>query len=502
MTAACSGQGLVERWNAKADSLLGHAVAVGYLPIAEDDGYVYTFGEQSNGLDTSGYVLRRNDLQDGGNAIEDTWPVSDDAELRKPVGMVVMPRSIIPGTEAEREPLIIVTGTDPNQGRDDIVIIAYSKDLAIRWMKTYSNDTDDNPVDDAPVAIIADDGSDSLYVVGWSDSNGVTSTSGRDTVVLHLQADDGDMTVMDRYSSSGALSDAPAGATLAGGLLYTVGTTAGGTNSTLFFLKHDPLQSPARVWATTHEDPGYNVVGVGIDALEVVGGYHIYATGYKGPTALAYANDWITMAVNTDTGVLRWITSNLGFNIQVSGDDRPADLAGVHYKTDLPNGYVVDGVAVTGYTYDTGKGNRMTTVHYKDNWDSAELRWAIAEDGAVSGGDDRGLQVAARRAGGFGNQGFIYITGKIEAATGNHDILTVKYGAYNPTLYRWPKEYPQSGSGDGDDIPLAIRLDEDVYDSATGFYLPSLIVGGMAFDAVGSASAEDLITIRYVDVGP
>ena len=497
MAAACAGQVITQRWAQGAGSGIDHAVAVGTL-IAGTDGDVYTFGSDYNGTDTSYLVTRRNNLQSPGSSpIFHAWPDTDDAEIRVPVGLVVSQRS-----GPDSDPRILVTGTDPSGGKDDIITICYYPDLTVAWTARYSNDDGFGATHDAPVAIMANDSM--VFIVGRSEANSGGSDTGVDTVVLAYDVDDGDPVFTDRYETG--LTDVPAGAVLVDNVVYTIGTTTGGTYSNMFFLKHDPTATPKRVWANTWALTAFNPVGVAITTLDTQLSHAIYAAGYISAAGTPGNKDWLTMRVDTSDGTLDWITSAMGGTY--SGDDRPTAVAALHYKDDQGAG--VDAVVVTGHTHDATDGNEFTTMLYLDLLSSGSWQWDEKVTGAFSGGDDRGVQIRAQSRAGGNNPGYIYVTGYKTDASNNRNMYHAKYLAYDPNnippapevRLRWEKTFPLSGNGSGDDVPFAMDWQLNVYDSTLSNFYPSLFIAGMSVDAQSGSSEEDFITIRYVEESP
>ena len=78
------------------------------------------------------------------------------------------------------------------------------------------------------------------------------------------------------------------------------------------------------------------------------------------------------------------------------------------------------------------------------------------------------------------NQGYIYITGASTKLPFGIDYLTIKYSSTGDTL--WTKRY--DGSGQGDDIPIAIAVDRSGNVYVTG-------------ESKGLGASDDYVTIKY-----
>ena len=493
MVAACGAQVTVEqRW------AVGENMNVDWVAkVLGQFDYTFAFGAESNGLNTSWLVTRGYETSTGAPYAAQSWPVTDNAEIRMPCDIAVVRFSIIPTDNYLTH--VVVTGTSPGLGgSDDIVTICYNGDLTKQlWMARYSNDSEELAFDDAPVAVYAD--MDIVTVVGTSGD----AANGDDVVVVVYDTDSGDPVYTHRYNSGGAASDVAMDVTRVGSTTYVGAstTTTGGVRSCLFLRYEIAATSQMFLWGTNYGAPGLDYETAAIAMPKVGIDLSCYAAAQVS-LAGAPNKDWLTIKVGED-GAVDW-QAFLPQN--GAGDDRPTDI-GAGVRKDHQGGGVYTYrtfVWVTGYTWDSTNGNRFTTAQWEDMGYCStcyEHQWTHRLDDAFTAGDDRGVALDTEPHRMTDDWPACYVTGRIQNASGDLDMYTMSFDADepvdpNPKVPRW--DIRHAGAGGGHDVPTSIWFEPFVPDGVHASR-KSIFVGGSSF---GATSGEDWKTIRYVEVPP
>jgi hypothetical protein len=316
-----------------------------------------------------------------------------------------------------------------------LIVIVISPSLAqglfMRWVSTYNGP---GFATNAAVAI-AVDGSDNVYVTGYSNNGYVTW----DDYATIKYLPNGDTAWVRRYNGPVNFDDhATALAVNDSGNVYVTGNSQGsGTSDDYATVKYKPNGDTA--WVRR-----YNGLGNGNDiaqALAVTDSGNVYVTGRSAGAGTIDDYATIKYKPNGDTA---WVRR---YNGPGNGNDGAAALA-------------VDAggsVYVTGYSWG-GTSMNYATVKYKPNGDTA---WLRRYNGPANGGSATALAVDA--------SGNVYVTGSSIGSGFYPDYATIKYAPNGDTA--WVRRYDGPGSGSDVAAALAIDASGNVYVTGySGFY--------------------------------
>ena len=148
-------------------------------------------------------------------------------------------------------------------------------------------------------------------------------------------------------------------------------------------------------------------------------GSTVFVTGYT--TTARGAEDYTTVAYNSDTGAQRWAKSYGG----PGGTDKAVSVAV------SPNGKAV---FVTGYSFRAVSGVDYATIAYNAAT-GAQLWVKRYDDGLGNQGDSEGAEVAVSP-----NGSTVFVTGTSLSATKGNDYATIAYNAATGAQ-RWAARY-------------------------------------------------------------
>jgi len=184
---------------------------------------------------------------------------------------------------------------------------------------------------------------------------------------------------------------------------------------------------------------------------------NVYVTGFTG--SYNDNNDYITIKYNP-SGEELWSAT---FNGPANNKDFPVAIA-------------VDSegnVYVTG-TSGQGDGSDMATVKYDPDGNE---EWVARYDGPAGVGDGAVSMV-------IDGDGNVYVVGESEEIAENSDFTTIKYSPSGEE--QWVARY--DGPGTGDDMPVAIAVDDEGSVYVTGW-------------SGGQETGRDIATVKYSSDG-
>jgi hypothetical protein len=227
-----------------------------------------------------------------------------------------------------------------------------------------------------------------------------------------------------RYSSSGAVSDAPKAMAIDGiGNIYVAGSHNGtltnwavrkyNTNGDLQWFDSYASSSSDRAWSVAYAPSG-----------------HLYVAG-SGYGGISSNRNFITMKYDTTTGARKWIQA---YNYGTGGDDV--------YMVVLDND---ENVYVTGVFYGANSVNEYGTIKY----DSAGTQLWIATYRSPGAGSYPATYHSSAKAIVVDNAGYVYVTGssRLQAGVDYDDYLTIKYNAATGDTV-WTRRYDPAGTAD------------------------------------------------------
>ncbi len=356
-----------------------------YAVAVDDDGNVYVTGLSkstgSNGSEdyatiaysSAGAALWTNRYNGPGNSYDLARAVSVD-----------------------RNGIVYVTGSSLGDSSYDYATVAYSSTGLPLWTNRY--DGPGNYYDEARA--LAVDGSNNVYVTGYSSS---TATSGSEDYVTIAYSSTGVPLWTNRYNGpANNTDDAQAVAADGIGNVYVTGKSYGGaTRDDYATIKYSSEGTP--LWTNRYD--GVASLNDSGQALAVDGGGNVIVTGYsQGSNSSDY-----TTIMYSDAGLPLW--TNL-YNGVGNGADEAQSVA-------------VDGIGsvyVTGYSYGGGAQD-YATVAYSN---TGRPLWTNRYNGPANSSD----YARALAVDGIGN---VYVTG-YSSGGGYYDYATIKYsGVLTPS---------------------------------------------------------------------
>ena len=163
-------------------------------------------------------------------------------------------------------------------------------------------------------------------------------------------------------------------------------------------------------------------------ALAVDGWGSVYVTGSS--FGVGSGLDFVTIKYNS-WGSVQWI----------------ARFNGAANRDDVPNALAIDSagnVYVTGSSQSTSGDRDFQTIKYSTG---GNILWSVRWSGLA--GDDIARAIA------LDGSGNVFVTGSSSGAGSGLDYVTIKYDS-NGALTWWTR---YNGPGNGDDIPVALALD-------------------------------------------
>lgn len=326
---------------------------------------------------------------------------------------------------------------------NDCATIKYHPNGDTAWVRTYNG-----PGSARDVAFaIAIDASGQVYITGesWGGSTGA------DLVTIKYLSD-GDTAWIRRYSRAGSYDDGARAITVDdSGNVYVTGYSFGSSaNSDYLTIKYNPYGDTA--WVRTYDGPA-NMWDEAY-AIEVDDSGNVYVNGDSWGSGTL--EDYATIKYDS-VGNQLWVKRYDGPG---GGEDHARSLT-----TDGSGN-----VYVTGSSDGGGENDDYATIKYHANGDTA---WVRRYNGP-----------ADREDGGFGittdADGYVYVTGTSPGNGGGGDFATIKYDANGDTL--WVRRY--NGPGNANDLAIGIAVDDS----------GNVYVSGRSF---GFGSSYDVATIKY-----
>jgi hypothetical protein len=399
-------------------------------------------------VDDSGYVYVTGSIHNSGS--------SDDYGIIKydPQGDTVWVRSYngsgndydyAGGIAVDSSGNIYVTGQSIGSGSGkDYATIKYLPNGDTAWIRRYDGPTNGN---DGANAITVD-GSNYVYVTGYSDSTG----TGQDYVTIKYNPN-GDIAWIRRYNGPGSGDEYASDIVVdSSGNVYVTGYSAGsGTASDYATIKYN--SDGDTVWVRRYNGPASgNDRAWGGLVVDVSG--NVYVTG--GSTGSGTWDDYATIKYhsNGDTAWVRRYNGPGNVNDQAlaiaidgsgnvyvagrsSGSGTWDDYATIKYhsngdtawvrryngpedSTDYAYAIAVDdsgNVYVTGYGIGSGSGKDYATIKYLPDGDSA---WVVRYNG-LANDHDVALTLAVDKSGN------VYVTGGSKGDGTDYDYCTIKY---------------------------------------------------------------------------
>jgi hypothetical protein len=366
----------------------------------------------------------------------------------------------------------------------EFLTLKYSPSGGLAWARYYNLDRSPFFSGAEHATCLGTDGSGNVYVAGYSIAPSDTTRillvgygSGGDTLFASVYSGDG---TGGREISSMAVTT--------GGTVYLCGYQYGGPGIGVGYLT---LKNTGGtwVWAKTYFGPD----GSTDEATKLVldESENIYVTGFSS----GEANDFATIKYNS-AGDMLWVSR---YNNDEDGDDRAVDI-----KVDASgNTYV------TGWSRDTGTRYDYLTLKYSS---SGTQLWEMRHHSTSATIDSKPAALDIDEAGN------VYVTGFGNGATGNEDIITIRYeevmtgvtGNTNstPEGFELKQNYPNPFNPSTKisfSIPTAGMTTLKIYDMA-GKEVAQLVNGNMNagshefnFDAKGLSSGVYFYTLQSGD---
>ena len=315
------------------------------------------------------------------------------------------------------------------------------------WVARY----DGGLADDDGAWAIAVDGSENIYVTGYSWGNGTSS----DYATIKYDST-GNQSWVDRYNGPGNSEDWAWDIALdkSGNIYVTGWSTGNGTVSDFATIKYDGNGS--QLWVARYNGPanGYDLAY----ALTLDNAGNVYVTGWsQGNFTDA---DFATIKYDSNGNQI-WVAR---YNGPASGEDKASAVA-----VDSAGNVYVTGSS-TGSSTGNGTGADYTTIKYDS--DGNQL-WVARYNGSANKGD----QASAMALDGLGN---IYVTGSSAGSGTETDYATVKYDSHGNQL--WATRYSGPANGEDGATVLAVDISSNVY-----------VTGA----STGNATGADYVSIKY-----
>jgi len=356
--------------------------------------------------------------------------------------------------------------------------------------------------------VVRADGAGNFYLGGYT----LNAGNYKDMLLVKLNAS-GDTVFTRIYNGAGNNADDILALALdASGNIYVTGYQFGSTSSgDMVTMKFN--NSGTLLWTATYNGPVNEYDQGNSIAVDSLG--NVYVAGESDGEATCTTNyDIVTIKYNAN-GNQQWVVRKNGVG---NGTDKPVKVltdsalnvyvAGRSYNgsnddyivlkynssgvqqwqqtmdrghNDFATDMVIDKAA--GMLYVTGRsnsGNDFDYVTLKYNLAGA-LQWTKVYNNVA---DDRATNIT------LDNSGNVYVTGQSNASTSsvsNYNIATVKYNSSGTQL--WVQSW--SGSGNGDDIPAAM-----VVDNAGNIY-----VSGQTDRDTTTAINNDYVLLKYTGAG-
>ena len=391
---------------------------------------------------------------------------------------------------------IFVTGKSKVNSNEDFLTIKYNNSGETQWIQRYNGPGNNS---DYPGAI-ALDGAGNVYVTGGS-----TQLNAKLDFATIKYSASGVQMWLQSYGGTGEFgSSATSIATYGSGIVYITGSTYNtGTSYDQTTIKYNSLGS--RVWVQKKNGP------INLDdqanALTTDNAGNVYVAGHISNSGqntydysiIKYRSDgnelWsryyngtsdgfdygYAVAVDNSgnviiTGVSYDIISNYDIvtvKYSSSGTLLWSKRYDAYYGSDLGYSVVTDdflNVYVSGRSKGVDTESDMTIIKYNS---SGDQQWVKRINGTANGNDF----VYSMVKDSFNN---IYVTGAVTGTGTLTDIVTIKYSGEGNEL--WNVSY--NGISNGDDIPVAVRLDGD----------NNVIVSGKSYS---DSTDFDYVTIKY-----
>jgi uncharacterized delta-60 repeat protein len=344
---------------------------------------------------------------------------------------------------------VIVTGRSTGVGTGtDYATVKYNSTGAIVWAARYNGPANGYDVANG----VAVDPAGNVYVTG-SASVG-TGMGQSDIVTIRYYAATGNTAWTAFYNGPGSWWDDGIEIALdAAGNVYVAGETGSSSgNADFVTLKYS--SAGVQAWAAYYNGPGNQRDGAFELAVDPAGNAYVAGVSIGAGTGYDYA----TVKYNTagtelwasryaSAGALDDVTQEL-----IIGPDGNAYVTGYSTRT----GFLRDIVTVK---YDGASGGQLWQTKYSAPGDS----------------DNEAFELA------LGPTGKLFLAGGSTGASGEEDILTVRYNAASGQQ-EWVRRY--HGAGEGDDY-----AHEVVIDTAGNVFV--------AGNSYGAGTDQDIVTIKY-----
>ncbi|MEP7128662.1 MAG: hypothetical protein ABI729_07335, partial [Chitinophagales bacterium] len=320
--------------------------------------------------------------------------------------------------------LIVVGNTMVTTNNTDMLITKYASDGTVIWQVQYNN-TNNNR--DYGVAVAAD-ASNNIYVAGTS----ITSSGNGYDWVIQKYDINGSLIWQAIYNGPGSSYDVPTDMVLDGaGSLYVVGASYGTTTLSDYCTRKYNATTGSFIWEARYDYASLLDIPA---AITLGASARVYVTG---GSASSISNwDFATVRYNATTGAQISATRNTSSSL---GLDHPTALA----KDQYDNIYVT-GAATNGTQYD------IKTVKLDDELNTL---WSVTWDNV--GLDDQANSI------GVDVNGYVYLTGYTKKTNGGSDFITIKYNS-SGTL-QWDNFY---SAPDESKSAIARKLDIDPFGDA------------------------------------
>ena len=318
------------------------------------------------------------------------------------------------------------------------------------WVQRYNGII--NSADNG-LSAVTSDASGNIFVTG----SVTTGNSGYDFATIKYNSS-GTQLWIKYYNGTGNGNDIPSAiASDNSGNIYVTGQSNGsGSNENYATIKYNP--SGDQQWVQIFQGPsGYSMpTAICVDAAG-----NLYVTGYDLSIAGSQHTglDYLTIKYNAN-GVQQWVQRG---NPGIYNDDKAYALA----VDASGNVYVTGGSSQTG-------GYSIATIKYNS---SGVEQWLKIFDGPAHNYDE-GYSIAVN------NGGDVYVTGYVSGIGTGDDYVTLKYNSAG--VQQWVNYY--NGPGNGNDIPVSVRLDVSGNVFVTG-------------TSMGTGTDYDFCTIKYTPSG-
>lgn len=398
----------------------------------------------------------------------------------------------------------------------DVATVKYSPSGRQLWAARFDGH---HGGDDVPYGI-ALDGLGNLFVVGYSDGNGMGNY---DFLTIKY-----DTTMVQQwvriYTGQGnfGLDEAYAVTADASGNAYVTGFSfEAATGNDFVTIKYDSTGNP--LWTRRFDGIASSDDGANAIALDSDGSVCVTGTTQRNPAGGNY--DFTTLKYSS-TGVLRWFDSFNGpansndegiaiavdsaHNIYAAGLQTGIgslfDMATIKYSPtgrriwlrtydpnhsfDTAKALTLDAdasVYVTGFATVSGTDSDYATLKYDSTGTNL---WAMTYDGPV-GGFDEAQSVAVDASGN------VYVTGYSDGGTSivNYDYATLKYDAAGAE--QWLTRY--DGTGDNIDIGVSVAIDPQsrviVSGWSTGTHNNDVDFTTIAYAQIGAGTAPEAAAV-------